>query len=441
MVAFRWPPLDGRSSLVAVRWSQLASRSKFVGVPNALTLIMQIAVIIITARLVGRLFRAVGQPQVVGEMVAGLLLGPSVFGAMAPSLFNHVFPADSLGYLNALSQIGLLLFMFMIGLELDTQLLRGRTRAALLTSQAGIAVPFVLGLLLAREVHGLLAPEGVGFLGFALFMGIAMSITAFPVLARILREKALLGTKLGAATLAAAAVDDVMAWTGLAMIIMVVRAESMTVSPVVMVVGTTSFVAFMIGVVRPLLKRWSGRWREQASQDVIAVMLVMALISAWITEALGIHALFGAFLAGAVVPAHKPVVQEAIRKLEDLTVVFLVPLFFAFAGLRTSLGLLHGSEMWGYALLIIVVAVAGKLGGCGIAARLSGMPWREAAALGVLMNTRGLMELVVLNIGLDIGVIGPELYAMMVVMAIVTTFLTTPLLSLLGVTAHTEHRK
>lgn len=400
-----------------------------------MTLIMQIAVIIIAARVVGRLFRAVGQPQVVGEMVAGLLLGPSVFGALSPDLFQRVFPAESLGYLSALSQIGLLLFMFMIGLELDTQLLRGRTRAAMFTSQAGIAIPFVMGLVLARELHGSFAPAGVGLLAFSLFMGIAMSITAFPVLARILREKALLGTRLGVATLAAAAVDDVMAWTGLAIIIMVVRSGSAMVSPAVMLGGTVVYVAFMFMVMRPLLRRLSKRWNETASQDAIAVLLVLALLSAWITEALGIHALFGAFLAGAIVPAHLPVVHQTIRKLEDLTVVFLVPLFFAFAGLRTSLALASGAATWGYALLIIAVAIAGKLGGCGLAARLSGMSWREATALGVLMNTRGLMELVVLNIGLDIGVIGPEIYAMMVVMAIVTTFLTTPLLSVLGVVA------
>ena len=399
--------------------------------PNALTLIMQIAVVIIAARLTGRLFRAIGQPQVVGEMVAGLLLGPSVFGAVAPNLFARVFPADSLGYLNALSQIGLLLFMFMIGLELDTRLLRGRTRSALLVSQSGILIPFVLGFVLARELHEDLAPAGVPLLSFGLFIGIAMSITAFPVLARILREKKLLGTRLGVATLASAAVDDVMAWTGLAIIIMIVRAGGETaVSPAVMIGGTVAFVVVMIGIVRPLLRRWSVSWRTKASQDMIALMLVLALICAWITEALGVHALFGAFVAGAVIPANRPVVRETIRKLEDITVVFLVPLFFAFAGLRTSLALVAGGSMWGYVLLIIVVAVAGKLGGCTIAARLSGMPWREATALGILMNTRGLMELVVLNIGLDIGVIGPELYAMMVVMAIVTTFLTTPLLSL-----------
>lgn len=399
--------------------------------PNALTLIMQIAVVIITARVTGRLFRAIGQPQVVGEMVAGLLLGPSVFGAMAPDLFARVFPPDSLGYLNALSQIGLLLFMFMIGLELDTRLLRGRKRAALLVSQTGIAIPFVLGFLLARELHAVLAPAGVPLLNFGLFLGIAMSITAFPVLARILTEKRLLGTKLGVATLASAAVDDVMAWTGLAIIIMIVRAGGAhTVSPAIMMGGVAAFVIIMVGVVRPLLRRWSLSWRASASQDMIAVMLILALVCAWITEALGVHALFGAFLAGAIIPANRPVVRETIRKLEDITVVFLVPLFFAFAGLRTSLALVQGGQMWGYVAVIIAVAVAGKLGGCALAARASGMPWREATALGILMNTRGLMELVVLNIGLDIGVIGPELYAMMVVMAIATTFLTTPLLSL-----------
>lgn len=398
--------------------------------PNALTLIMQIAVVIIAARLTGRLFRVIGQPQVVGEMVAGLLLGPSVLGAIAPQIFERIFPAESLGYLNALSQIGLLLFMFLIGLEFDTRLLRGRTRSAFLVSQVGIAAPFILGFLLAGRLHATLAPAGVPRLSFGLFLGIAMSITAFPVLARILREKHLLGTRLGVATLASAAVDDVMAWTGLAIIIMLVRAGSGSVNPIVMVTGTIAFIVIMIAIVRPLLRRWSLTWKQNASQDVIALMLVMALVCAWITEALGIHALFGAFVAGAVIPAHRPIAREAIRKLEDVTVVFLVPLFFAFAGLRTSLGLVQGASMWSYTALIILAAIVGKLGGCGLAARVSGMQWREATALGILMNTRGLMELVVLNIGLDIGVIGPELYAMMVVMAIVTTFFTTPLLSL-----------
>ncbi|HEY0811560.1 MAG TPA: cation:proton antiporter, partial [Longimicrobiales bacterium] len=248
-----------------------------------------------------------------------------------------------------------------------------------------------------------------------------------------------LGTKLGVATLAAASVDDVMAWTGLAVIVMIVRSEDADASPLIMMGGTLAFVIVMVGVVRPLLRRWSLTWRSTASQDAVAAMLVLALVCAWITEMLGVHALFGAFVAGAVVPANRPIVREVIHKLEDLTVVFLVPLFFAFTGLRTSLGLLHSAEMWVYALVIIAVAVAGKAGGCGIAARLSGMSWRDSAALGVLMNTRGLMELVVLNIGLDIGVIGPELYAMMVVMAVVTTFLTTPLLSLLNI-HHTTAR-
>jgi Kef-type K+ transport system membrane component KefB len=402
---------------------------------HVLTLILQIATILIVARLFGKLFRRLGQPQVVGEMIAGVVLGPSVFGALAPAVSAYVFPPLSLDYLNALSQIGLLLFMFLIGLEMDARLLRGSTRTALLTSHASIVLPFLLGVALAYYFFEYAPPApGIAFTGYALFIGTAMSVTAFPVLARILHERKLTTTRLGAIALACAAVDDITAWCILAVVVLIVRVGSVGNSIWFTLGGSLLFVAAMILVIRPVVRRWLDRRSvdRAISQDLVAAMLIFAFASAWTTEWLGIHALFGAFLAGAILPAHYPFVRELIRKLEDLTVVFLLPLFFAFTGLRTQIGLLDRPEMWAKAVLIIIVAVAGKLGGSALAARASGMTWREAGSLGALMNTRGLMELVVLNIGLDIGVIPPALFTMMVLMALVTTFMTTPLLALFG---------
>lgn len=398
---------------------------------QVLTLILQIATILIAARVVGALFRRFGQPQVVGEMAAGIFLGPSVFGALAPRLSAHVFPPQSLNYLNALSQVGLLLFMFMIGLEMDARLLRSAKRTALVTSYTSIVVPFGLGVLLAFLFFQIAPPPGgVRFLGYALFMGIALSITAFPVLARILQERRISQTPIGVIAIAAAAVNDVTGWCVLAVVIAIVRAGEVGLPLWVTIGGAAVFVAVMVFVIRPILSRVIARRQhnESISQDLVAVLLIFALACAWITERIGIHALFGAFMAGAIFPAHFRFVEVVIRKLEDLTVVFLLPLFFAFTGLRTQIGLLDSPEMWLKTLLIILVATVGKLGGSALAARATGMSWRDAGAVGALMNTRGLMELVVLNIGLDIGVIPPTLFAMMVLMALVTTLMTTPLL-------------
>lgn len=399
--------------------------------PNLLTLIVQVAVVIIAARLVGLLFRRIGQPQVMGEMVAGIVLGPSVLGWAAPQVEAWLFPPASLGFLSSLSQVGLLVFMFLVGLELNPSLLRGKGRAAVVTSHASIVAPFLLGAALALYLYPRLSDDSVTFMGFALFMGAAMSVTAFPVLARILGERGLTRTRVGALTLACAAVDDVTAWCILAGVVVLVRSGGAGGLPLWATVGgSILFVAVMVYGVRRLLAGLEGRFvrRGAITQDALAIVLLVALASAWTTEWLGIHALFGAFLAGAVMPKGDAFVHALAEKLEDLTVVLLLPLFFAFTGLRTRIGLLDGAEMWGYCALIVLVAVAGKLGGSAAAARATGMRWREAGALGTLMNTRGLMELVILNIGLDIGVISPALFAMMVLMALVTTFMTTPLL-------------
>ena len=398
-----------------------------------LLLILQVAVILATARVVGLLFRRIGQPQVVGEMVAGIVLGPSLLGWAAPAVFATLFPPDSLGALNALSQIGLLAFMFLVGLEFDPARLRGRGDAAVLTSHASIIAPFLLGSVLALLLYPRLSDASVPFAGFALFAGAAMSVTAFPVLARILTERNLIRTRLGAVAIACAAVDDVTAWSILAVVVVVVRASAAQVPLWVTVGGALLYVVLMITVVRRLLRLLEAYYlsRGRMTQDLVAGTVLLLLASAWMTERLGIHALFGAFALGVVMPKHPRFTRDLTERLEDVTVVLLLPLFFAFTGLRTSIGLLQGPQAWLLFGLVLLAATAGKFGGSAIASRAAGLSWREAGAVGVLMNTRGLMELVIITIGLELGVISPELFAMMVLMALVTTFMTTPLLELL----------
>lgn len=401
--------------------------------PHLPTLLIQIGVILIVARLVGWAFRKIGQPQVMGEMVAGILLGPSLLGWVAPGVSAALFPPASLGFLNSLSQVGLLLFMFLVGIEIKPQILRGRKHAAVVISHVSIIIPFFMGTLVALYLYPKLSDDSVAFTHFALFVGTAMSITAFPVLARILTERNLIDSEVGAVTIACAAVDDVTAWCILAAVVLLVRASSVTLPLWVTLTGTVLYVPVMLYGTRRALRRLEIIFcaREKLTQDMMAVILVLVLASAWITERLGIHALFGAFLIGVIMPKDQRFVHAIKEKLESVTVVLLLPLYFAFTGLRTSVGLLSGSDMWFYCGIIIAVAIAGKFGGATLSARLSGIPWREAGAIGILMNTRGLMELVVLNIGLDIGVISPALFTIMVLMAMVTTFMTTPLLELI----------
>ena len=397
---------------------------------GTLLLLVQIAVVLVAARAVGYAFRLIRQPQVVGEMIAGILLGPSLLGWAAPGVSAVLFPVESLGVLATLSQVGLLLFMVLVGIELDPRLLRGRGHAAVITSHVSIIAPFGLGSLLALYLYPRLSDASVDFVGFALFMGAAMSVTAFPVLARILTERNLLRTKLGAVTLACAAVDDVTAWSLLAVVVAIVRTGGGEMPLWLTFAGTAAYIGVMFGVVRPLMARVLRLYesRGHLSQDVLALVLLGLLGSAATTEWLGVHALFGAFLFGAILPRDRAFVRDLTAKMEDLTVVFFLPLFFASTGLKTSIGLVSGSELWGYFGLVMLVAVAGKFGGSTLAARLTGLSWRESGALGVLMNTRGLMELVILTIGLELGVISPALFAMMVLMALATTFMTTPLL-------------
>jgi Kef-type K+ transport system membrane component KefB/nucleotide-binding universal stress UspA family protein len=363
--------------------------------------------------------------------VAGILLGPSLLGVVSPSTMAALFPATSMPALGLMSQVGLLLFMFLIGLELDPKLLRGRAQASVAISHSSIVVPGLLGGVLGIYLYPRLSSPDVPFASFLLFMAVSMSITAFPVLARILAERRLLKTKVGAITITCAAVDDVTAWCLLAFVVSIAKSTDIQRAGVTVALAL-AYIAFMLVVVRPFLRRLgalSGS-REGLTQNIVAVTLLFLLASSWVTELIGIHALFGAFMLGAIMPKEGHAGRLLAEKLEDLVVVFLLPMFFAYSGLRTQIGLLDTPSSWLMCALIIAVACLGKFGGSFVAGRLTGLRWREATAVGILMNTRGLMELIVLNIGLDLGVISPALFTMMVLMALVTTFMTTPLLQL-----------
>ena len=394
-------------------------------------LLAQIAAILLVSRLVGLVTRALGQPLVMAEMLAGILLGPSLLGQLSPVVENTLFPAGSMPVLKTLSQLGLVLFMFLVGLELDPKLLRERRRASVLISHASIFVPFSLGIGAAWWLHARYAPSGIAFLPFALFLGTAMSVTAFPVLARILTERGLLQSRIGAIAIACAAVDDVSAWCLLAFVVAIARAHALTEAALTAGLSVV-FSLGMLLVVRPALRKLSERAEARGglSPAMVALILFLLLISAGITELIGIHALFGAFLFGAVLPKEAGVAKILAEKLEAVAVLLLLPLFFAFSGLRTRLGLVSGAGDWLVVLGIIALATLGKFGGSAVAARITGLRWREASAIGVLMNTRGLMELIVLNVGMDLGVISPTMFTMLVLMALVTTFATTPVLHL-----------
>ncbi|MBU8895622.1 cation/H(+) antiporter [Corallococcus sp. H22C18031201] len=398
---------------------------------NALALlIVQLIVIIGLSRLIGRGARWLGQPLVIAEVVAGIVLGPSLLGWVSPDAMNWLFPTDSLPVLKMLSQVGLVLFMFLIGLELDPKLLKGRGHASVAISHSSIIVPFALGAgAAALWLYKDWSSPTVPFSSFLLFTGVAMSITAFPVLARILTERGLMQSKVGTIAIACAAVDDVTAWCLLAFVVSLVRASDLTHAALTTVFALL-YIAFMLMLVRPFLARLGARVasREGLTQNIVAGTLLLLLGSAFVTELIGIHALFGAFLFGAVIPKEGGLAAALLEKLEDVAVVLLLPVFFAFSGLRTQVGLLDSTEAWVTCGAIIVLACLGKFGGSAVAARLTGLRWREAGAVGILMNTRGLMELIVLNLGLDLGVISPTLFTMMVLMALVTTFITTPLL-------------
>ncbi len=395
-------------------------------------LVLQLVVILTATRLFGMGAKAIGQPAVIGEMLAGIALGPSLLGTLAPALSTQLFPASSLTVLNGLSQLGVLLFLFIVGLHVDVPALRRQRSTAVVASHASIAAPFTLGVALALYLFPRYAPAGVAFPAFALFIGVAMSITAFPVLARILEERGLLNTPIGTLAVACAAVDDVTAWMLLAAVVALVQSGGAIPSLLQALAGTAVFVLIMFRVVRPLLDRLAtGERASRVPTATLSLLLIMALLAALGTETLGIHALFGAFVAGTIVPRSNGFADRVANQFGDLLVVMLLPLFFAYTGLRTDFSMIAGASAWWPLFGILAVAIVGKVGGTTLAARASGQSWHAASTLGVLMNTRGLMELVVLNIGLDLGVLSPPLFAMMVVMALVTTTMTVPSLVLL----------
>ncbi len=396
-------------------------------------LLLQIIVIIAFARLFGFLFKKIGQPAVIGEIVAGIVLGPSIIGSFFPDINHLLFPAASLGTLNFLSQIGLILFMFIIGMELDLKAISKQAYAAVIISHASIIIPYTLGMGLAYFIYNEYAPAGTTFLSFALFMGIAMSITAFPVLARILQEKGLTRSKLGAMALTCAAADDLTAWCILAAVIALVKSGS-SISVLYTIGLAIVYVVIMLKLVRPYLERLSNVYysKEKKRTPIIALLFVILIVSSYITSIIGIHALFGAFIAGVIMPSSFSFRKIVIDKIEDVSIILLLPLFFVITGLRTQIGLLNEGHLWVTFGWILLVAVAGKFGGSALAARMVGQSWKDSLSIGVLMNTRGLMQLIVLNIGYDLGILSPEIFAMMVLMALVTTFMTGPALDLIN---------
>jgi Kef-type K+ transport system membrane component KefB len=374
---------------------------------------------------------------VIGEMVAGIALGPSLLGQIWPAAKDFILPADVGPYLGIIAQIGVILYMFLVGLELNAGLLRSRAHSTVAISHTSILVPFLLGTLLALWLYPHLAPPDKPFSSFALFMGVAMSITAFPVLARILTDRRMENSELGVISLSCAAVDDVTAWCLLAFVVGIVQAE--VGNALHTVVYALGYIAIMLLVVRPLALRYVGGDANHPPRRMAVWVLVGLLFSAMTAEWIGIHAIFGAFLLGAIIPHDSDVAQDFQHKLEDIVTILLLPAFFAYTGMRTQIQLVSGWQAWMFCAVIILVATLGKFGGTYVAARFTGLNSRLAAALGILMNTRGLMELIVLNIGLELKVISPELFAMMVIMALTTTMATTPILhALTKVTAQPD---
>ncbi|MBE9038473.1 cation:proton antiporter [aff. Roholtiella sp. LEGE 12411] len=391
--------------------------------------LVEVLIVIGLSRLVGLAFRSINQPLVIGEIVAGIMLGPSLFGWIAPHAAVTLFPPETIPFLNVLSQVGLIFFMFLIGLELNPKYLSGQLEVAILTSHVSILAPFSLGTLLSVLLYPLVSNANVSFTTFALFLGAAMSITAFPVLARIITENNLQGTRLGTLALTCAAVDDATAWCLLAVAIAVARTGNFA-GALPTIIASLVYIALMLTVGRWFLQRLATHYRRagRLSQLVLALIYMAVVASALITELIGIHLIFGAFLLGAAMPKNADLVRELAVKTEDFVLIFLLPIFFAYSGLRTQIGLLNRPELWFLCALVLGVAIAGKYIGTYVAARVSGINKREAAALGWLMNTRGLTELIVLNIGLELGVISPLIFTMLVIMALVTTFMTSPLL-------------
>ena len=399
-----------------------------------MSLLIQIPFVILVTLTSGAVARRLGQSRVIGEIVGGILLGPSVFGRFAPTAEGALFPPSSIASFEMLSTVGLILFLFLIGTEVNIEHLYHQRATAALASTLSILAPFAFGVLLAHPLRTRFAPQGIRNLPFVMFLGIAMSITAFPVLARILEERGIQSTSLGTTAITCAAVDDLVAWILLAVALALAGVGGGPLSMAIRLMGLTIYLLVMIGVVRPIAARFLRlRQSRGLSIELLAVMVAFAFASAATTDALGLHPLFGAFLAGVCFPRINSLRETLRGRLEMLVSVLLLPLFFALTGMRTRLDLLDKPIMWLWAGIVLLAAMFGKIGGATAAARWTGQSWRDSLALGALLNTRGLVELIVLNIGYNVGVFSPTLFTMLVVMALVTTMCTTPFLNLLGI--------
>lgn len=399
--------------------------------------LITLAAVCVAGQIFGRIFRYFGQPPVIGEVIAGIALGPSLLGRIWPEATQFLMPKEIAPFIGVISQLGIILYMFLVGLELNPTALREGAGKSFAIAHSSILTPFIGGSALGLYLYPKFAGENVSFTNFNLFMGVSMAVTAFPVLARILSDRKMQTTPLGVTALSAAAAGDATAWCLLAFIVGL--AQSAVGTAIITLLLTVAFVAFMLIVIRPLADGLLQRYDDQPlTPATTATIFVAVLASAVATEAIGIHALFGAFLLGAIIPHDSKLAQSFAHKLEDIVTVLLLPAFFASVGMRTEIGLVSGVENWLICGMIIVVATLGKFGGTYAAARFVGFDRRDSVGLGVLMNTRGLMELIVLNIGLEMKVISPTLFAMMVVMALVTTIATGPALKLAGIDGPNE---
>lgn len=387
-------------------------------------LLLALAVIMGCSQALGKLMARFQQPPVMGEVLGGILLGPSLLGWLWPQAATLLFAPDVTGALGTLARIGVILYMFFVGLELDWSLLRHQGKSTLLISHASIVLPFSLGALLSLWLYPIYAGPDVPFHVFTLFLGVSMSVTAFPVLARILTDRNMQRTRLGALALTCAAIDDVTAWCLLACVLAVATSSPWLAGQTLLL--SALFVILVLTLIRPLLQKLTANWQDRR-QD-LGIVLICSMLAAACTEAIGIHALFGAFLLGAVIPHDSRLSKSLMANLNTLVSVLLLPAFFAFTGLRTSIGLVQGPLAWASVAAVIAAACLGKFGGTWLAARACGIQNREAASLGVLMNTRGLMELIVLNLGLELKILSPTLFTIFVLMALATTFSTTPIL-------------
>lgn len=422
------PSLDAGGSYGLFKLSFLHNTAE----PLAM-LLLQIISILTVSRLFGYFFSKIGQPTVIGEILAGIILGPSLLGHFCPEIFNFLFTPSSLGSLYILSQVGLILFMFTIGMDLNLGTLKEKMGETYFISHSSIIIPYFFGMLLAYFVYPEFAAKHTDFLSFALFIGISMSITAFPVLARIVQEKGLTKTHLGTIVIASAAIDDVTAWCLLAAAIAIAKTGSF-VSSIYTIGLSIIYVLVMFFIVRPFLKRVGEIYSnsEVLNKSIVAFLLLILVLSSYTTQIIGIHALFGAFLAGVIMPPLPNFRKLVIEKIEDVSVTLLLPLFFVFTGLRTQIGLLNSPYLWEICALFIIVAISGKFIGGAFSARILGESWKDSLSIGILMNTRGLMELIVLNIGYEMGILPPSIFVMLVIMALVTTFMTTPVLSVIN---------